>query len=56
MITETGVEGGVIYTVSACLRDEILAKGAAILRLDLAPDRELPRLIQDLSGRAVNAR
>lgn len=49
VITETGVEGGVIYAVSACLRDEIMAKGAAILRLDLAPDRELPRLIQDLS-------
>jgi uncharacterized flavoprotein (TIGR03862 family) len=49
VITETGVEGGVIYAVSACLRDEILAKGAAVLRLDLAPDRELPRLIQDLS-------
>ncbi len=49
VITETGVEGGVIYAVSACLRDEILTKGAAILRLDLAPDRELPRLIQDLS-------
>ncbi len=49
VITETGVEGGVIYTVAAALRDEILAKGSAILRLDLAPDRELPRLIKDLS-------
>ena len=29
MITETGVEGGVIYAVSAALRDEILAKGMA---------------------------
>ncbi len=49
VITETGVEGGVIYAVSACLREEILAKGDATLRLDLAPDRELPRLIHDLS-------
>ncbi len=49
VITETGVEGGVIYAVSACLRDEIQAKGVAILRLDLAPDRDLPRLIKDLS-------
>lgn len=47
--TETGVEGGVIYAVSACLRDEILAKGATVIRLDLAPDRDLPRLIHDLS-------
>ena len=49
VVTETGIEGGVIYAVSACLRDEILAKGTAIIRLDLAPDRDLPRLIADLS-------
>jgi uncharacterized flavoprotein (TIGR03862 family) len=49
VITETGVEGGVIYAVSASLRDEIVAKGVAILRLDLAPDRDVPRLTHDLS-------
>ena len=49
VITETGIEGGVVYTVSASLRDEILAKGTATLRLDLAPDRESSRLAHDLS-------
>jgi len=49
VITKTGVEGGVIYTVSAALRDEILAKGVATLYLDLAPDRDMPRLTHDLS-------
>lgn len=49
VITETGVEGGVIYAVAAALREEILATGRGTLRLDLAPDRELPRLIKDLS-------
>ncbi|MGH7230616.1 MAG: TIGR03862 family flavoprotein [Nitrospiraceae bacterium] len=49
VITETGIEGGVIYAVSACVRDEILATGGAIIRLDLAPDRDLPRLINGLS-------
>ena len=49
VITETGVEGGVMYTVSASLRDEILAKGKATLHLDLAPDRDVPRLTHDLS-------
>ena len=49
VITETGVEGGVIYVVSASLRDEILTKGVATLRLDLAPDRDIPRLTHDLS-------
>jgi uncharacterized flavoprotein (TIGR03862 family) len=49
VITETGVEGGIIYAVSASLRDEILAKGGVTLRLDLAPDRDMPRLTHDLS-------
>lgn len=49
VITESGVEGGVIYAVSAGLRDVIAAKGVATLRLDLAPDREVRRLIKDLS-------
>jgi predicted flavoprotein YhiN len=39
----------VIYAVSTYLRDEILAKGVATLRLDLAPDRDVPRLAHDLS-------
>ncbi len=49
MITETGVEGGVIYSVSAVLRDDILAKGMATLHLDLTPDRDLQKLTRDLS-------
>ncbi len=49
VITRTGVEGGVVYAVSAAFRDEISAKGVATLRLDLAPDRDAPRLIHDLS-------
>lgn len=49
VVTETGIEGGVIYAVSAWLREEILVKGMALIRLDLAPDRDLPRLIKDLS-------
>ncbi|MDE3035456.1 MAG: TIGR03862 family flavoprotein, partial [Nitrospirota bacterium] len=49
VITETGVEGGAIYALSAWLRDEIQAKGVATLFLDLAPDRDLPRLFEDLS-------
>jgi len=49
VVTEIGVEGGVIYTVSACLRDVLTAKGVATIRLDLAPGREVSRLIKDLS-------
>jgi uncharacterized flavoprotein (TIGR03862 family) len=49
VITETGVEGGVVYTVSSSLRNEIQTKGSATLRLDLAPDRESSRLAHDLA-------
>lgn len=49
VVTGTGIEGGVIYALSAWLRDEIEATGVAVLRLDLTPGRELPRLIHDLS-------
>jgi len=49
VVTETGIEGGVIYAVSAWLRDEITAKGVAHILLDLAPDRALSRIINDLS-------
>jgi len=49
VITATGVEGGLIYTLSARLRDEIETAGAALLRLDLAPGRDLARLVRELS-------
>lgn len=49
VVTTTGVEGGVIYAMSSLLRDEILAKGTATMRLDLAPDRDLSRLTNELA-------
>jgi predicted flavoprotein YhiN len=49
VVTETGVEGGVIYTVSSHVRDAIATEGTASLRLDLAPDRSLQQLTKDLS-------
>lgn len=38
MITEHGIEGGLIYALSAALRDEIEQAGHATLKLDLLPD------------------
>jgi uncharacterized flavoprotein (TIGR03862 family) len=49
VVTETGVEGGVIYTVSNHIRDTIATEGTAALWLDLAPDRSLQQLTKDLS-------
>lgn len=37
IVTATGFEGSLIYAISAQLRDEIEAKGSAIIKLDLAP-------------------
>ncbi len=50
MVTDSGVEGGLIYALSAPLRDAIAARGHATLHLDLAPLRDLPRLTRDLSA------
>jgi uncharacterized flavoprotein (TIGR03862 family) len=41
VVTSTGVEGSLIYALSAALRDEIAATGAAVIHLDLAPGKEL---------------
>ncbi|WP_454673412.1 TIGR03862 family flavoprotein [Achromobacter pestifer] len=38
VVSETGVEGSLVYALSAPLRDEIDAQGQAIATLDLAPD------------------
>ena len=37
MITDTGIEGGLVYALSAPLRDRIEAEGKAVLTIDLAP-------------------
>ena len=39
MATANGVEGSLIYALSAALRDEIAAKGSARIELDLLPDK-----------------
>jgi uncharacterized flavoprotein (TIGR03862 family) len=48
-ITATGIEGGLIYAVSAPLRDALARDGSAVLYLDLAPGRSLEKLSADLS-------
>lgn len=49
LITAHGVEGSLIYALSAPLRDCIEATGGATLRIDLAPGRDLQRLSADLA-------
>ena len=47
-IAATGIEGGVIYTLAAPLRDHLARHGRAFLQLDLAPDRPLDAMIEAL--------
>jgi uncharacterized flavoprotein (TIGR03862 family) len=47
--TTTGIEGGLIYALSAGLRDAIAEAGYVEIRLDLAPGRDLPRLARELA-------
>ena len=49
MITATGIEGGVVYALSAVLRDAIAADRAARLRVDLRPDLTLEQLRERLA-------
>ncbi len=48
IVTASGVEGGPIYTLSAMLRDEIEARGEAVIYIDLVPDKDLPRVIAEV--------
>lgn len=49
VITETGIEGSLIYALSGPLRDAIARDGQVDIQLDLAPGRDLPRLQRDLA-------
>lgn len=49
VITETGVEGSLIYGLSAALRNRLEQAGEAVLKLDLAPGRTLQQLEEALA-------
>ena len=49
VLTTTGIEGSLIYAISAELRDALARDGAVSLHLDLAPGRDGERLTRELS-------
>ena len=49
VLSENGVEGSLIYTFSAALRDEIDARGSATIHLDLLPDWSEEKVMKSLS-------
>jgi uncharacterized flavoprotein (TIGR03862 family) len=48
VVTETGVEGSLVYAASRWLRDDIAANGSATFWLDLLPDRSPEWVLSEL--------
>lgn len=56
MVTEHGLEGGAIYTLSAALRTQILQLGAATLYVDLLPDHSAEKVFEEVArGRGTRS-
>jgi uncharacterized flavoprotein (TIGR03862 family) len=49
VISTTGIEGSLVYALSAPLRDAIETSGSATLWLDLAPGKSLQRVIDEVT-------
>jgi len=49
MLSDGGIEGSLVYAVSATLRDAIAAQGALTVQLDLAPDKTLTRVAAEVA-------
>ncbi|WP_421378225.1 TIGR03862 family flavoprotein [Paraburkholderia sp. DD10] len=49
LLTETGLEGSLIYALSAAIRDRILADGDVTTSLDLAPGLTLERVVAEVT-------
>jgi uncharacterized flavoprotein (TIGR03862 family) len=49
VITAGGVEGSLIYALSAALREQIAAKGSTTIWLDLAPDHSHERVFDEVT-------
>lgn len=49
VITQTGLEGSLVYAASACLRDELQTHGRATAWLDLLPDKTLTHVEKEVT-------
>jgi uncharacterized flavoprotein (TIGR03862 family) len=48
MLSDGGIEGSLVYALSAPLRDAIAAQGTVTVQLDLAPDKSLERVVAEV--------
>jgi len=49
VITKTGIEGGLIYSLSSVIRDAIDTMGYALITIDLTPDIDFASLLKKVS-------
>jgi uncharacterized flavoprotein (TIGR03862 family) len=49
LLSRTGVEGNLIYALSAALRDTLATQGSLTLELDLLPDKSLERVVAEVT-------
>ena len=49
MLSASGIEGSLVYALSAPLRDTIAAQGPLTVQLDLAPDKALERVVGEVA-------
>ena len=49
VITDTGLEGSLVYAASALLRDDLAERGQACLLLDLLPDKTPEQVLKDVA-------
>jgi uncharacterized flavoprotein (TIGR03862 family) len=48
MLSDSGIEGSLVYALSALLRDTIASQGSVTVQLDLAPDKPLERVMAEV--------
>lgn len=49
VLTDSGIEGSLVYAFSARLRDQITAHGQAVFTLDLLPDHDAAQVLAEVS-------
>jgi uncharacterized flavoprotein (TIGR03862 family) len=49
IVTATGIEGSLVYALSAAIRERILADGEAVIHLDLTPDLSAERVLAEVT-------
>ena len=49
VVTQTGIEGSLVYAISAPVRDQIIADGSATVWIDLAPDYDAEQVLDEVT-------